>query len=136
MGSGFRKSLQQTTGQVDHQSLGGRSARSVPQNEKVENQLLHNSQRELAKLPVKITTRCSFTVQLRSGIPSIVRRTQRGCLDMLLKEIGIEVTTPIEFCEDNEPTIKLGQNKMASARSKHIELRHHVIIHHNDKGTI
>ena len=55
---------------------------------------------------------------------------------MLLKEIGIEVTTPIEFCEDNEATIKLGQNKMASARSKHIELRHHVIRYHNDKGTI
>ena len=55
---------------------------------------------------------------------------------MVLKEIGIEVTTPIEFCEDNEATIKLGQNKMVSARSKHIDLRHHVIRYHNDKGTI
>ena len=27
---------------------------------------------------------------------------------MLLREIGIEVTTPIEFKEDNEATIKLG----------------------------
>ena len=55
---------------------------------------------------------------------------------MVLREIGIEVDTPIEFKEDNEATIKLGQNKMASARSKHIELRHHVIRYHNDKGTI
>ena len=55
---------------------------------------------------------------------------------MLLREIGIEVTTPIEFKEDNEVTIKLDQKKMASARSKHIDLRHHVIRYHNDKGTI
>ena len=57
-------------------------------------------------------------------------------ITMVLKEIGIKVTTPIEFKEDNEATIKLGQNKMASARSKHIDLRHHVIRYHNDKGTI
>ena len=55
---------------------------------------------------------------------------------MVLREIGIKVQTPIEFKEDNEATIKLGQNKMASARSKHIDLRHHVIRYHNDKGTI
>ena len=55
---------------------------------------------------------------------------------MVLREIGIEVTTPIEFKEDNEAAIKLGQNKMASARSKHIDLRHHVIRYHNEKGTI
>ena len=56
---------------------------------------------------------------------------------MVLREIVIEVTTPIEFKEDNESTIKLGQNKMASARrSKHIDLRHHVIRYRNDKGTI
>ena len=55
---------------------------------------------------------------------------------MVLREIGLEVTTPIEFKEDNEATIKLGQNKMASAKSNHIDLRHHVIGYHNDKGTI
>ena len=38
--------------------------------------------------------------------------------------------------EDNQATIKLGRNKMASARSKHIDTRHHVIRYHNDKGTI
>ena len=58
------------------------------------------------------------------------------CIVMILREIGIKVMTPIEFKEDNEATIKLGQNKMASARSKHIDLRHHVIRYHNDKGTI
>ena len=55
---------------------------------------------------------------------------------MLLREIGLKVATPIEFCEDNQAAIKLGQNKMASARSKHIDLKHHVIRYHNDKGTI
>ena len=55
---------------------------------------------------------------------------------MVLREIGIKVQTPIEFMEDNQATIKLGQNKMASTRSKHIELRHHVIRYHNEKGTI
>ena len=55
---------------------------------------------------------------------------------MVLREIGIEVTTPIEFKEDNEATIKLGQNKMASERSKHIDIKHHVIRYHNEKGTI
>ena len=55
---------------------------------------------------------------------------------MVLREIGIEVETPIEIKEDNEATIKLGQNKMASSRSKHIDIRHHVIRYHNEKGTI
>ena len=55
---------------------------------------------------------------------------------MVLREIGIKVQTPIEFMEDNQATIKLGQNKMVSAHSKHIELRHHVIRYHNEKGTI
>ena len=55
---------------------------------------------------------------------------------MLLREIGIEVETPIHFREDNEAAIKLGENKMASRRSKHIDLRHHVVRYHSDKGTI
>ena len=55
---------------------------------------------------------------------------------MVLKEIGIKVRKPIRIMEDNEATIKLGQNNMASARSKHIDMRHHVIRYHNDKGTI
>ena len=46
---------------------------------------------------------------------------------MLLKEIGIEVETPIHFREDNEAAIKLGENKMASHRSNHIDLCHHVV---------
>ena len=55
---------------------------------------------------------------------------------MVLKELGIRFETPIEILEDNEGAIKLGENKMSSSRSKHIELRHHVIRYHNDKGTI
>ena len=55
---------------------------------------------------------------------------------MLLKEIEIKVKKPIRILEDNQATIKLGRNNMASARSKHIDLRHHVIRYHNEKGTI
>ena len=55
---------------------------------------------------------------------------------MLFKEIGIRVRKPIEFKEDNQAAIKLGENKMSSRRSNHIDLRHHVIRYHNDKGTI
>ena len=55
---------------------------------------------------------------------------------MVLKEIGIKVRTPIRIMEDNQATIKLGRNNMASARSKHIDLRHHVIRYQNEKGTI
>ena len=55
---------------------------------------------------------------------------------MVLKELDIEVETPIHFQEYNETAIKLGQNNMASRHSKHIDLRHHVIRYHNEKGTI
>ena len=55
---------------------------------------------------------------------------------MVLEEIGIKVKQPICIKEDNEATIKLGANNMSSARSKHIELRHHVIRYYNSKGTI
>ena len=57
-------------------------------------------------------------------------------ITMVLKEIGISVKKPIRIREDNEATIKMGRNNMASARSKHIDLRHHVIRYHNAKGTI
>ena len=55
---------------------------------------------------------------------------------MVLEEIGIRVKKPISIKEDNEATIKLGENNMASARSKHIDIRHHVVRYHNSKGTI
>ena len=57
-------------------------------------------------------------------------------ITMVLQEIGIKVKKPIRIMEDNQATIKLGRNNMASARSKHIDLRHHVIRYHNEKGTI
>ena len=55
---------------------------------------------------------------------------------MVLEEVGIRVQKPICIKEDNEATIKLGENNMTSARSKHIDTRHHVIRYHNAKGTI
>ena len=57
-------------------------------------------------------------------------------ITMVLKEIGIKVKKPISIKEDNEATIKLSENNMASARSKHIDTLHHVIRFHNAKGTI
>ena len=32
-------------------------------------------------------------------------------IDTLFREIGLKVTTPIKFKEDNQAAIKLGQNK-------------------------
>ena len=55
---------------------------------------------------------------------------------MVLKELGIRVKQPITIKEDNEATIKLSENNMASARSKHIDLKHHVIRYHSAKDTI
>ena len=55
---------------------------------------------------------------------------------MVLKEIGIKVKQPIPIREDNEATIKLGQNNMSSVRSKYIDLRHHTIRYYNNKGII
>ena len=77
----------------------------------------------------------SYRSRLQPGVPSQSSSgaEYRGLSDalneviwivMLLREIGLKVATPIEFCEDNQAAIKLGQNKMASARSKHIELKH------------
>ena len=53
---------------------------------------------------------------------------------MLFEEINIKVKKPIRIMEDNEATIKLGRNNMASVRIKHIDLRHHVIRYHNTKA--
>ena len=55
---------------------------------------------------------------------------------MFLKELGIDVQTPIYFREDNEAAIKLGEKKMTSRRSKHIDLSHRVVRFHSDRGTI
>lgn len=55
---------------------------------------------------------------------------------MVLKELGIKVKQPVTVKEDNQATIKLAENNMASARSKHIDLKHHVIRYHSAKGTI
>ena len=89
----------------------------------------------------------SFKSKLQPGVPaqSSTAAEYRALSDalneviwivMVLKELGIKVRKPIMFREDNEATIKLSENNMASARSKHIDLRHHVIRYHNKQGTI
>ena len=89
----------------------------------------------------------SYRSKLQPGVPSqsSSEAEYRALSDALneliwivtvLREIGTEVETPIEIKEDNEATIKLGENKMASARTNHIDIRHHVIRYHNEKGTI
>ena len=89
----------------------------------------------------------SYKSKLQPGVPaqSTTEAEYRALSDalnevvwilMVLKELGIKIRLPICIKEDNEATIKLGENNMASARSKHIDLRHHVIRYHNAKDTI
>ena len=80
-------------------------------------------------VPAQSTTEAEYRA-LSSALNEVI------WIMMVLKELGIKVKQPISIKEDNEATIKLGENNMASARSKHIELRHHVIRYHNAKGTI
>ena len=81
----------------------------MPQNEKVENRFLITLNGNLL----------SYRSRLQPGVPSqssseAEYRALSDALNevvwivMLLKEIGIEVITPIEFYEDNQVTIKLG----------------------------
>ena len=80
-------------------------------------------------VPTQSTTEAEYRA-LSSALNEVIWIT------MVLKEIGISVKKPIKIREDNKATIKLGCNNMASAHSKHIDLRQHVIRYHNDKGTI
>ena len=57
-------------------------------------------------------------------------------ITLVLKELGISVQKPIRIKEDNQSTIKMGTNNMDSARSKHIDLRHHVIRYYYYKDVI
>ena len=92
------------------------------------NLLAHKSKLQPG-VPAQSTTEAEYRA-LSAALNEVIWIT------MVLKEIGIKVRTPIRIREDNEATIKLGRNNMASARSKHIDLRHHVIRCHNSKGTI
>ena len=89
----------------------------------------------------------SYKSKLQPGVPaqSTTESEYRALSDalneviwitMVLNELGIPFEKPIEILEDNEGAIKLGENKMSSSRSKHIDLRHHVVRYHNDQGPI
>ena len=85
----------------------------------------------------------SYKCKLHPGVPSqssteVEYRALSDSLNeviwivMILKDLGIRVQKPIQFLvEDNQAAIKLGENKMSSHRSKHIDLRHHVVRYHN-----
>ena len=54
----------------------------------------------------------------------------------LLQELDMEQTLPIVLFEDNQSTIKLIQSDKHHSRTKHIDVRHHHIKHHQTTGTI
>ena len=45
----------------------------------------------------------------------------------LLHELGLRVELPVEVNEDNQGTIQLAKNPIISTRSKHIDIRYHLI---------
>jgi hypothetical protein len=45
----------------------------------------------------------------------------------LSKEIGIEVSTPVEIYQDNQGSMSLAKNPGEHARTKHIDIRHHFV---------
>ena len=79
-----------------------------------------------------------FLCKLQPGVPAQstaaaeYRAVTDACnaviwLRSFLKEIGIRVAEPILFHEDNEACINMSTNYMTTKRSKHIDVRHHVI---------
>ncbi|CAJ2668729.1 unnamed protein product [Trifolium pratense] len=48
-------------------------------------------------------------------------------LESLLKDIGIDLTEPIQLLVDNQSAINLARNPISHGRSKHIETRFHFI---------
>ena len=58
-----------------------------------------------------ITTACNALIWMRS----------------CLKELGMELHEPVLFREDNQATISMATNYMTTKRTKHVDIRHHVI---------
>ena len=58
-----------------------------------------------------VTTACNTVIWLRS----------------FLKELGISIREPVLFHEDNEACINIATNYMTTKRTKHVDVRHHVI---------
>ena len=79
-----------------------------------------------------------FGCKLQPGAPaqSTAAAEYRAILDALnaviwlrsfLKELGISIQEPVLFREDNEACIQMSTNFMTSKRTKHIDVKHHVI---------
>src|SRR5712672_2421580 len=53
-----------------------------------------------------------------------------------LSELGYDVNTPIPLHCDNKGTVDLALNPVTGRRSKHIEIRHHVVHKYSESGQI
>jgi hypothetical protein len=54
----------------------------------------------------------------------------------LLKEIGMSIDAPTVVRIDNQSAIRLANNPSTHARSKHIDIKHHILRERVDNGTI
>ena len=79
-----------------------------------------------------------FGCKLQPGVPaqSTAAAEYRAITDAcnaviwiraFFKELGLSVVEPILFYEDNEACINMATNYMTTKRTKHIDVRHHVI---------
>ena len=80
----------------------------------------------------------NFGCQLQPGVPAQsssaaeYRAITRACnaliwLRSCLNELGMELHEPVLFHEDNQATISMATNYITSKRTKHIDIKHHVI---------
>src|SRR5258708_22645465 len=53
-----------------------------------------------------------------------------------LKELGYTVDTPIPLHCDNKGAVDLALNPVTGRRSKHIDIKHHVLREYSEKGEI
>ena len=53
-----------------------------------------------------------------------------------LRELGYNVNTPIPLHCDNKGAIDLALNPVTGRRSKHIEIRHHIVHEYSESGQI
>ena len=120
---------------VDNQSVSWCSSCSMFKDKKISHWFLYHAQWQFTKLPIKTTTGVPVQSSSEAEYLTLSDADALNEVVWIVMLLRIEVITPIEFKEDNEATIKFGQNKMASARSKYIDLRHHIIRYHNDKDT-
>ena len=88
-----------------------------------------------------------FGCKLQPGVPaqSTAATEYRAVTDVCnaviwiracLKELGIEIQEPVLFHEDNETCINMSTNYMTTKRTKHIDVKHHVIRYWCDNDVI